>query len=404
MSDLPEWLQTEFIRAIFDLAAACGGEARVVGGAVRNWQAGKMGNKLGSQNRPHLDIDLAVNLDIETFGRAAVKSGFSVYPTGLRYGSITLGYGQERIEITQLRIDQETDGRHAKIALTQSWDEDARRRDFTINALYLSSTGQLFDPVGGLADLNNRKLRFIGNAKKRIAEDHLRLLRALRFLAQYPDLSMDADDLGCVEEAGALLNILSAERIAGELRRLFAGANALPVIHMMHRMGIDNILFSSAFLSSALGQVWPSDIWAELGFCGQLALLLAPGGRKAAGLRLKLSRKEIAFLSATDILEADLISQLASPDWQQAAYHLGPLAGFAYCVFMLETGTPLNVRHFKNIIQFESPICPISGRDIIEHYQLSGRAVGLKLAKLQSLWVDSGFKLRREELLSSRKM
>ena len=135
---------------------------------------------------------MAVSVPIAQFSDAARAAGLAVYETGLSHGTVTIGADNHQVEVTQLRTDHDTDGRHARIEPTQSWEEDAQRRDFTINALYLDADGRVHDPQGGLADIASSQLRFIGRAEERLAEDYLRLLRGLRLRAQYPGLWMDA--------------------------------------------------------------------------------------------------------------------------------------------------------------------------------------------------------------------
>ena len=179
------------------LAASLGGEARLVGGVVRDAVLGT----LDLQGR--LDLDMAVNLPIKEVADGARDKGYRVIETGLAFGSVTIIADAHPIEITQTRADLETDGRHATIGFQPDWLEDAKRRDFTMNALYLQSDGQLYDPLGGCDDIAAKRLRFIGVPQDRIAEDYLRILRAIRFLATYPTFTMPADDYAALQEAKA---------------------------------------------------------------------------------------------------------------------------------------------------------------------------------------------------------
>ena len=176
---------------LFALAAAAGHEARIVGGAVRDWQAGF---DIG-------DIDMAVAAPIEAFASRCRDAGLRVIETGLSHGTVTVAVDGDAIEVTQTRVDLETDGRHALVGFSDDWQADARRRDFTINALYLDADGRVDDPLGGLADLRNGMLRFAGDAAQRVEEDALRMLRYCRFLPRFGGGSTDADALVAI--AGA---------------------------------------------------------------------------------------------------------------------------------------------------------------------------------------------------------
>ena len=153
---------------------------------------------------------------------------------------------EQQAEVTQLRSDVNTDGRHATVRPTTNWQTDALRRDFTINALYLDAGGPCTIWLGHRR-LEQGCLRFVGDAARRLQEDHLRLLRALRFLACYPNLSMPKTDQLALSQHVHLLPVLSAERIAGELKRLMAGAAALPILRQASIMGVDQILFGASF-------------------------------------------------------------------------------------------------------------------------------------------------------------
>src|SRR5579863_4845542 len=204
------------------------GEARFVGGAVRNALLGAA----------VADIDIAVPMPpAEAAARLAAK-GIKVVDTGVEHGTITAVAGRHAFEVTSLRCDVETDGRHAKVAFTDDWAEDAARRDFTINALYASASGEIFDYATGVEDLIAGRVRFMGDARARIAEDHLRVLRLFRFHAWYGRGEIDAEGLRAAAEARDKLKTLSAERVAKEMLRLLEAGNPAPVLRVMAAAGI----------------------------------------------------------------------------------------------------------------------------------------------------------------------
>ena len=143
--------------------------------------------------RPVNEVDLATPSTPDAVVRLANEAGLAVHPTGLAHGTVTIVADRTGFEVTTLRRDVETDGRHAVVAFTTSWEEDARRRDFTINALYCDANGTIYDPIGGLADLRRRRVRFIGDAEARIREDYLRILRFFRFSAEYGNGQLDVE-------------------------------------------------------------------------------------------------------------------------------------------------------------------------------------------------------------------
>ena len=194
-SSLPDWAQRPLVMQIFAQAHALGGEARIVGGAVRDWLS----------NYPVGDIDMVINLPIETVARHMVACDMRVVETGLKHGTITLYDNDDQIELTQTRVDLETDGRHAIVAHDQDWARDAARRDFTINALYAHpETLEITDFFGGLADLEARRVRFIGDARQRIREYHLRILRYFRFQARFGRETDDEALAACADLAETL--------------------------------------------------------------------------------------------------------------------------------------------------------------------------------------------------------
>lgn len=387
-----------FLDDVFALAQATGGEARLVGGVVRN---ALLANHHGLSFSADQDLDLAVSLPITRFAEAARDAGFSVYDTGLAHGTVTLRQQGQSAEITQLRTDTETDGRHARIRPTDSWAEDAKRRDFTINALYLDASGQLFDPVGGLADLQAWRLRFVGDPARRLREDHLRSLRALRFLATYPDLVMAEADRAAIAVHTHLLPNLSAERIASELNRLMAGPAARSVLLYAAELHLDHILFDAPFRTDALTHDAVASVWDALSFAARLSFCLPPGARASAGPRLRLSRSDSRYLEQADRPADPAVRDiLLGEGWARSAYRLGPAAGLHALDHALDTGQTLTAARLRQIVFFRPPPCPVKGRDIVHHYRLDGPAVGLRLAALEQLWVDTDFTLSADQLLA----
>ena len=222
------WLHSAAIGKVFAALEAGKAEARIVGGAVRN----------ALIDRPVHEVDIATTAVPEEVMRLALEAGLGAHPTGIDHGTVTVVADGVPFEVTTLRRDVETDGRHAVVAFTTVWQEDAARRDFTINALYCGKDGTLYDPVGGLDDLRKRRVRFIGDAEARIREDYLRILRFFRFSAAYGNGQLDRTGLAAVIALKDGLSRLSPERVRAEILKLLAARNAAEVVSAMHESGV----------------------------------------------------------------------------------------------------------------------------------------------------------------------
>ncbi len=234
---LPRLLGLAHVARVLGALDGAGEEARVVGGAVRNALLGRPVEDIA-------DIDLATTALPATVMRRARAAGLVTVPTGIAHGTVTILVEGSPFEVTTLRQDVETDGRHARVVFGRDFDADAQRRDFTMNALSLGRDGRLHDPVGGLPDLTAGRVRFIGDARARIAEDYLRILRLFRFHASYGRGPLDAEarDAAIAERHG--LARLSAERVSGEVFKLLVAARAGEVVGDMDGMGLFDLLLA----------------------------------------------------------------------------------------------------------------------------------------------------------------
>ncbi len=255
--------------------------ARLVGGCVRDTLAGL----------PVADIDLATPDPPEQALRALQAAGLRVIPTGLAHGTLTAISQGRPFEVTTLRRDEETDGRHARVAWTDSFEEDAARRDFTINAMSLDRIGTLHDPFGGQADLTARRVRFVGEPAQRIAEDYLRILRFFRFYARYAAGPPDAAAAAAIAAATHGLARLSAERVWSELKRILATRQPLEAVTLMHRLGVLAAVLPEACDTARLGRLVaagaPPDPILRLA-----ALLTGDPAPLAGRLRLSVAERE----------------------------------------------------------------------------------------------------------------
>ncbi|PPR17037.1 MAG: CCA-adding enzyme [Alphaproteobacteria bacterium MarineAlpha9_Bin3] len=212
----------------------------VVGGAVRDWLC----------DEPVEDIDFATKLLPEEAMKILLDSGFNVKPTGIEHGTITVYYDNKSYEITSLRKDIHTDGRHAKVIYGGTWEEDAYRRDFTINALYSDEFGSILDFTGnGFKDLENKKLRFIGDPSKRLEEDYLRLLRYFRFLSRFLD-NIDNDSMNACVKLAKKLNLLSAERLLLEFNKILTSKNSVIILNKIIKNDVLTNIFEPVSINN----------------------------------------------------------------------------------------------------------------------------------------------------------
>ena len=274
------WLAERPVRRLLAALAQAAIEARFVGGCVRDTL---LGEAIG-------DIDLATPARPDAVMAALRAARIKAVPTGLAHGTVTAVVPPRQFEITTLRRDVETDGRHAKVAFDAGWAEDAARRDFTINAIYLAPDGTIFDPVAGRADLAARRVRFVGDPATRIAEDVLRLLRYYRFEARFGGGDGDPAARAACRVAVTSLPTLSAERVWRELSRLLAGPDTVRALGLMRDDGVLAAILPEATRLDRLARLAPRSGDALL----HLAALVEvdPAGAAALAERLRLSNAE----------------------------------------------------------------------------------------------------------------
>ena len=339
------------------------------------------------------EIDFATELLPDVVMRRAADAGIGAYPTGIEHGTVTLRVGELVAEVTTLREDIETFGRHATVRFGKNWTRDAERRDFTLNALYAGMDGQLFDPIGGIEDCLAGKVRFIGDADTRIAEDRLRVFRFFRFSASHGQEQFDANGLAAVTRAAGGLGELSAERVGNEIRRMLGLPKVARTMQAMADAGV-------------IGLPWP--LLEKLGayerrahkanLAARLALIVATVGGDDIKDRWRLSNDEIA-VSASIVAAARLLIDFHI---NEAAYRYpaaladavevaATLAGWT------EAGKSAVLEHLEGI---DVPRFPITGSDLIEIGFRPGPKLGAELERLERRWIASDFRLDRSALLT----
>ena len=369
------WLERPGIRRLLAALDAEHGQARFVGGAVRDALLG-----LDSQ-----DLDLAT-----TFAPADViarleGAGIKAVPTGFEHGTITAVSSGTVVEVTTLRCDVSTDGRRATVAFTDNWQADAARRDFTINALYADpATGQVHDYFGGEADIAARRLRFIGDPLQRIAEDHLRILRFFRFHARFGEGEPDAAGLdACTQRANDLM-ALSRERIADELLKLLGLPDPSPTVALMQRRGIFTPVLPEIIAAAGAAVAALAAAEQAAGIdprpLRRLAAILPrdPALAEKIGARLKLSNKARKRLAAA-----------AAPDLGQnpraLAYAIGSEGAEDRLLLAGDSAAAAAIGAWP------VPRLPLTGGALIARGVPQGPAVAKTLRAIEQLWVAAGF-------------
>ncbi|MFQ3666297.1 MAG: CCA tRNA nucleotidyltransferase [Sphingomonadaceae bacterium] len=355
---------------------ASSAKTRIVGGAVRD----------ALLEQPVSDIDFATTLLPGEVLERLEAAGIRAVPTGLRHGTVTAIVGGQPHEITTLRRDVETDGRHARIAFTDDWQADASRRDFTINALYADPlTGAIFDYVTGLADLSTRTVRFIGDPLLRIAEDHLRILRFFRFSARFSDVLEPSGLAACAARARDLM-ALSRERIRDELLKLLVAPRAVPTLAAMCAHGILAPVLPEADDVAALAAL--AEVEQRAGVAPdplrRLASLLPADAQLAAQVasRLRLSNSQKMRLVAA-------AERTPVPDDPRAlAYAIGPEATLDR---LLLTGDLRAAAWAGQLRTWKRPRLPVSGKDLIQMGVPPGPEVSRLLREVEGRWVAAGF-------------
>ncbi len=403
-----EWLKRPALKTLMSALTADGEEARFAGGAVRNTLLGE----------PVTDVDIATtNLPDDTMARAA-GAGFRAIPTGHDHGTITVVADGEPYEVTTLRDDVETFGRHATVAFGRDWKRDAERRDFTINALYAEADGTIVDLVGGLADLEKRNLRFIGEAEQRIREDYLRILRFFRFFAWYGHGRPDADGLKACARLKSGLAKLSAERVWAETKRLLSAPDPSRALLWMRQTGVLTAIVPET-------EKWgidsiPGLIEAErsLGWAPdamlRLEAMLPPDAVRLSGLaeRLKLSKAEAARLNDWALAGA-VPPDIATGRFELRLYNGAPegirdrlrLALASARARAVDDDTALRnagafSRLLKHLENWKKPDFPLRGADLEALGQKPGKAMGETLRRLEAEWVAGGFAANRDALMA----
>jgi poly(A) polymerase len=402
------WFQDPALTRVLGLLNVDGAQTRVVGGAVRNSLLGE----------PVGDIDLATTLLPSDVMARAVDAHIKAVPTGIDHGTVTLVVDGKPFEVTTLRRDVATNGRHAEVAFGTDWQEDAERRDFTINALYADQTGTIIDLVGGKADIETATIRFIGDANLRIAEDYLRVLRFFRFFAWYGRGRPDANGLRACAGARDNLSQLSAERVWSEIKKLLSAKDPGRALLWMRQAGVLTAILPETekwgidalpgLIATQNALDWQPDPLLRLA-----AMVPNDAERmKTLSARLRLSKAEAQFFQ--DFVKAPKIADsMGELALDRLLYQHGKAGILAQLRLSLanarnkaegDAEAMAQSARFSRLLQraenFERPDFPLNGADVMAQGIVAGPKVGDLLSQMEAAWVQANFSLSREQLLA----
>jgi poly(A) polymerase len=402
----PDWLQWPQTRKLVAAFAKKDAPLRFVGGAVRDALLGK----------PVQDVDAATPLPPEAVIALLDKARIKTVPTGIAHGTVTAIIDGKPFEITTLRRDTACDGRHAEVAFTGDWQEDAARRDFTMNALYLSPQGEFFDYFAGGEDAQAGQVRFIGDPAGRIAEDFLRILRFFRFHAWYGKGEADAAALDACAAAAEGMDTLSGERIQAELLKLLAAPSPSHSLQLMQQRQL---------LQHMLGfELRDCDMFTRFEAIEALTGIVLPAAIKLAGFlfaigahmtreevleimsqRLRLSTQMLRDLQIFARHHKTIHPALKEAAQKRALRHLGKqhfiwlaVINWAAGKDSIDAGHPY-IDMLTLAEQWQPPEFPVNGRDLIRLGMKPGEEMGALLRELEDEWEDSDYTLTREALL-----
>ena len=385
MSTIARVLADPAVTKLFEILDGAGEETRIAGGAVRDALLGRM----------PAEIDFATTAVPDETVRRASAAGLKTAPTGIAHGTVTVIIDKRPYEVTTLRRDVETDGRHAVVAFGRDWAEDAKRRDFTINGLFLDRAGTIHDFVGGEEDLKARRVRFIGDATTRIREDYLRVLRFFRFFAGYAEGAPDAEAFSAAVTQRHGLDHLSRERIRAELLKFLVAPRAAEAAKIMSDAGLLGQILGGMARPRRLARLIEIGGGADAVMrLGALALFI-PENTERLRERLRLSNEEAARLRAMAGRPV-ITPALSENDRKGALYRLRPCA-FRDRVRLAwaDSGAGGDDAAWRALMalpdEWTPPKFPVSAASLMERGVEQGPRLGATLAAIEEEWIAAGF-------------
>jgi len=394
------FLKDKLCMKIFSLLNEKEDTARFVGGCVRDSIIGLKTN----------DIDIATKLNPEDVVKILGSESIKVIPTGIDHGTVSVFSKDFNFEITTLRSDISTDGRHAEVIFSDSWEEDSLRRDFTINSIYLKQNGELYDPHNGIQNLKDKKIIFIGNPDERINEDYLRILRFFRFNAFYGNnnLKLSSDSIkACIKNKNKIKK-LSSERVQNEFFKILNSSDPYFIVSIMRKIEILDLLFEHKVetkIFKKLLLIEKENSFSKNHILRFASLALKNKKINSNNLQMfnfsKKERKELCLLTNQ---EFEIHNKLNKSDIKKILYSIDrkTLKDMAKLSWALSNNRVTN-KNWKNVLsqidKVAIPIFPLKAKDILDYGLEEGPIIGEILKTVEQDWIDSNFEHNKEDLL-----
>jgi len=373
-------------------------EIRYVGGCVR---------KIINREKVD-DIDLAVNLKPKEVCEALTKKDIKYYESGIEHGTITALINNRKFEITSLRKDVDTDGRHAKVEFSDNWKEDASRRDFTINSIYADIEGSLFDPFDGKKDLENGKVKFIGDIEIRIKEDYLRILRYVRFFLNYSKDKHDPKIIKTIKKNLSGVSVISSERLLDEFQKLLRSEGFLKLTKDQDCLEIINLIFPQFKNISIFNKLnnFAERNFSRVDFIFLLSLLVIDGTDNVDYFiyKFNLSKKDKKRLLFLNKFYSEKLNNktFSEKNFNNIFYFNGKEALMDIIYFKIFKSSKENNKLIKLIEVFKEkkiPMMPLKANILLEKYQVTeGKELGKKLKAIEKVWVNNNFSISEKEI------
>jgi poly(A) polymerase len=373
-------------------------EVRYVGGCIRKI----INNEIVD------DIDLATNLNPNEICEALRNEQIDFYETGIKHGTITAIIDEQRYEITSLRKDIKTDGRHADVEFSRDWKEDASRRDFSINSIYSDMDGNLFDPYSGKKDLENGIINFVGDAEKRIKEDYLRILRYIRFYLNYSKQKHDIEIIRAIKRNIGGVSKISAERLLDELKKLVKSNNFLKLFSDENCLELINIIFPQLKNLDRLKKLnsYALENFNKIDFIFLIALVIIDGTDNTEYFfyKFNISKKDQKRIKTIDLFYRDKINikSFNEKNLNKILYFNGKQAVIDIVNFKLFISNKVEKNLIKIIEIFKNkkiPNMPVGANLLMSKYNIpEGRSLGIKLKKLEEIWIENDFIITEKQI------
>ena len=373
-------------------------EVRYVGGCIRKI----INNEIVD------DIDLATNLNPNETCEALRNEQINFYETGIKHGTITAIINEQKYEITSLRKDIKTDGRHADVEFSRDWKEDASRRDFSINSIYSDMDGNLFDPYNGKKDLENGIINFVGDAEKRIKEDYLRILRYIRFYLNYSKQKHDIEIIRAIKRNIGGVSKISAERLLDELKKLVKSNNFLKLFSDENCLELINIIFPQLKKLDRLKKLnsYALENFNKIDFIFLIALVIVDGSDNTEYFfyKFNISKKDQKRIKTIDLFYRDKINikSFNEKNLNKILYFNGKQAVIDIVNFKLFISKKVEKNLIKIIEIFKNkkiPNMPVGANLLMSKYNIpEGRSLGIKLRKLEETWIENDFIITEKQI------